>query len=256
MLVDREELMCYSSVKSFLEEKMVKIAIVENSYADMEQLKQVLNTYSKKNNVSFSVEQYTSGESFFQDKTKEYDILFLDIMLDKMNGLEIAKCIRETDQSVIIIFVTTASGYASDGFSVNALDFVIKPIRYESFSFTLDRALRKLSQKSRIKIGIESGKGIEVLFSDEITYIEVFGHNVIYHLGKDGQSVMEWGSLSKLEELLADYGFFRCSKYFLVNMKYIEKIQGSEITVDGQELAVSPKKLPELKKRLNQYFSS
>lgn len=235
---------------------MIKIAIIENSKQDMQHLLNALHRYSEEKELSFSIEQYVSGEEFFEKKTKEYDIFFLDIMLDGMSGMDIAKRVRESDSNAIIVFITTVSGFAVEGFSVNALDYVIKPVKYDTFSFALDRTIKNLERKSRVKIGIDSKKGVQILSSDEITYIEVFGHSIIYHYGNDNQTVSEWASLAKPEKLLSNHGFFRCNKCYLVNLKYIEKIHNSKITVCGKLINVSPKKIAELKEKLNIYLST
>lgn len=234
---------------------MVKIAIVENLKAEMQQLIDILDLYAKEKFVDFSTDKFVSGEEFFDKKTSAYDIIFLDIMLPGMNGIEIAKQIRKDDAKTILIFVTSVSNFAVEGYTVGALDYVVKPVKNVPFFFTMDRAVNYLRQREKVKIGVDSAGGIQILSSEEITYIEVFGHSICYHLGYNDQQISEWAPLSKPEKILSDHGFFRCSKYYLVNLKYIEKIQGSEIIVCGKTINVSKNKLPELKDKLNQYLS-
>ena len=234
---------------------MIKVAIVENNKEEKNRLKFFITKYGERHEIDFSVCEHSSGEEFFAKKNNGYDLIFLDIMLSGMDGIKIAKKIRESDKNVIIVFITAVSNLAVEGYTVGALDYVIKPVDMESLSFTMERAIKIIEQKTKIKIGVNSASGIQILSSDEITYVEVFGHNIVYHLGKENRSVSEWAPLSKPEKLLSPHGFFRCSKYYLVNLKYIEDITDTEVFVCGNRLTLSKSKATQLKQILNYYLS-
>ena len=113
---------------------MFKVAIVEDSIKDFTLLKSYLEQYEKENNIEFNIQCFENGIRFLDKFSANYDIIFMDIDMPYMNGLEVSKKIREIDKTVVLIFVTNLSQYAVNGYEVEALDYIVKPISYFNFS--------------------------------------------------------------------------------------------------------------------------
>ena len=133
---------------------MIRIAIVEDDRHDREALKKCLNRYEKENQVKFSVTEFQDGEDIVTDYTASYDLIILDIEMAFLNGMKAAEKIRELDTNVIIIFITNMPQYAIQGYKVNALDYILKPISYFSFSESMVRALAKIKTPEKEYITI------------------------------------------------------------------------------------------------------
>jgi DNA-binding LytR/AlgR family response regulator len=116
---------------------MIRIAIVEDDRHDREALKKCLNRYEKENQVKFTVTEFQDGEDIVTDYTASYDLIILDIEMAFLNGMKAAEKIRELDTNVIIIFITNMPQYAIQGYKVNALDYILKPISYLSIQSSI-----------------------------------------------------------------------------------------------------------------------
>lgn len=128
---------------------MYHIAIVEDEKEFSIQLVDYLKQYEKENDVEFKVSVFYDGESILKDYTSDYDAIFLDIQMPGINGMEVAERIREMDEDVVLMFITNMAQYAISGYSVGALDFVMKPISYYTFSMKLGRVLKRVQKKAK-----------------------------------------------------------------------------------------------------------
>lgn len=216
-----------------------KIAIVEDNIECANRLKSMLDIYSKEKDLLFDVLEFNCVENFLSYSKNCFDLVFMDIDLPGMNGMEGARKLRESDSMITIIFVTNYAQFALKGYEVSALDFLLKPLVYKNFVIKLDRAFSIIEKRQDKKV-IAFGKLEKNCMSvHDIIYIEVYGHNVKYHK-TDGTIVEVTGTLSALAEELKEYGFSLCNSCFLVNMKYISKIKSLAVTMaDGTELQIS-----------------
>ena len=133
---------------------MIRIATVEDDVRDRVALKNHLHRYEKENNQKFSIVEFQDGEDIITNYAAEYDLILMDIEMTFLNGMKAAEKIRELDTDVVIVFITNAPQYAIQGYKVNALDYMLKPISYFSFSETMSRALRKVKTKEKEYIAI------------------------------------------------------------------------------------------------------
>ena len=182
-----------------------------------------------------------------------YDVLLLDIEMPKMNGMDAAREIRKRDQRVLIIFITNMAQYAINGYEVGALDFVLKPIKYFSFSMKLEKALKSVKGQESVNILLEYKDGMKKVSSDEIVYVEIRDHwRHIFTVDEEYQLL---STLKEFAAKLADYHFICCSSSFCINMKYVTDFQKDIITLnDKTELKVSRSKKKEVKQALLDYY--
>ena len=126
---------------------MVRIAVVEDEDSYRTQICDYLSRYESENQVRLSVTLYQDGINLLDEYTGQFDVIFMDIQMRLMNGLETAQKIRKQDRNVILIFVTNLAHHATDGYDVDAKGFVIKPISYLALARQMDRAIDVLSRK-------------------------------------------------------------------------------------------------------------
>lgn len=233
---------------------MIRVAIVEDEELNQNILKTYLFTYSEEHGETFAVDVYADGLAFLE-KSKLYDLVFLDIALPNINGMETARRLRQTDDSVSIIFVTNLVNFAIKGYEVNALDFLVKPVGYADFACRIDKFLKKYaaSRQNVIALGA-SAKMVRVNISD-IRYVEVAGsHNVCYHLA-NGEEVTVRESLVKAEKLLPPELFSKCNSGCIINLNYVAKVEKSMVKVGDEWFPLSRAREREFKNALLNFIN-
>lgn len=232
---------------------MLKIMILEDEKAQSDRLMQYLSAYRDEHTeFEYVVETYERGIPFLEAYKYDADLIFLDIRVPDLPGMEVAKRIRQADQNVMIVFVTSLTQYAIEGYSVEAFDYILKPIQYASFSAKLDRALRMLSYREpEISLILREKEGGKRVSAGAITYVEVCVHDLLFHTG-DG-AVKQWGTLSKYEALLKSAHFARCHTSYLVNLKFVRSIKKDSVDVAGTLLPISRPRRKEFLAAFAQY---
>jgi len=128
---------------------MIKIAIVEDEAAVRDQLTDYVRRYTRQYGTEFEVTCFTDGDEILENYRPAFDIIFLDVEMKRLNGMETAQRIRELDDDVLLIFITNMAQYAIKGYSVGALDYVLKPVPYFAFSQQLQKAVNQLARRAR-----------------------------------------------------------------------------------------------------------
>lgn len=129
---------------------MLRIAVVEDDKTYAAQLKEYLVRYGTEKNQKISVALFPDGEDIVTDYSAEFDIILMDVEMTFMDGMTTAERIHEKDNEVVIIFITNMPQYAIQGYKVDALDYVLKPISYFAFSQRIDRALTRVKKKKQL----------------------------------------------------------------------------------------------------------
>lgn len=232
---------------------MIKIALVEDDAQDREQINSYLERYAQENGCVFKIAEFANAITFLTNYKPVYDFVFMDIQMPHMNGMDAAAKLREADKTVPLIFITNMSNYAVKGYSVNAVDFVLKPVVYYNFAAMLEKVLRIATGREE-EVILKATDEMRRIPVRDIIYVEVAGHKVIYHT--DRENIEIWETLKEQESKLIPYGFARCNNYCLVNLKYVDKITGGTVTVKGEELAITRTKKKEFMKKIVEYFGN
>lgn len=219
----------------------MKIAIVEDDVYAAKSLAEYIKRYGKENEVDFVVLHFSTAEKFLEKfRIGEYSIIFLDIDLPGISGMDVAESLREIDRLVPLIFVTKMSQYAQRGYSVNALEFILKPIGYPEFSIKMKKAVTVARSVERRDFMIPLSNGFCRISTDKLIYVEVAGHRLRYVL-TDGVKETR-GSLTDVEKRLKHSGFLRCNSCYLVNARFIDSVRGNDLIIAGYELTISKPK--------------
>lgn len=232
---------------------MLHIAVVEDDKMYAAQLKEYLERYQKEKNQKMSVSMFSDGEDIVTDYSADFDIILMDIEMQFLDGMSAAERIREKDSEVVIIFITNMPQYAIQGYRVDALDYVLKPLSYFAFSQRIDRALTRIKKKEVRYVVIPLKGGKRKIDLSRLCYVEVRDHDLIYHT-VDGDYVTK-GAMKEAEDALAEGDFFRCNRCYLVNLEYVENFQGSDVTVNGDVIQVSRSRKRAFLDTLNDYMN-
>ena len=200
---------------------------------------------------------FQSGEELLL-VDKSIDILFLDIQMSGIDGMETARELRKKDKSVILVFVTAVEEYVFQAFDVGAFNYIVKPIDDGKFSDVLHRAVDEWSSQNinekepeeRYVLINNSGVHTKVIL-DEIVYAEVFNRKVVIHK-LDGE-IEYYGKMSDLESLAGD-SFFRPHRAYLINFKYVEKYDATTIYLERGTALMAKQNYPEFVKKYMKYI--
>ena len=216
---------------------MLRFAIVEDDAATQKTIADCVYRFASENGETCSVTLFSDGDEILDEYRAAYDIILLDIEMARLDGIRTAELIRRLDEDVVIIFVTNMINFAVHGYAVNALDFVVKPVHYSTFSQQLKKAAALIARRRRRYITIPTGVGLLRLDASRITYIESANHKLVIHTPE--QDYMLSGTMRNMEALFSDHGFTRCNNSYLVNLNAVERVDHNLVTVGGHDLVIS-----------------
>ena len=216
---------------------MLSIALVEDTAFDRKVLRGCLEEYSRESGQALEIREYTDGSELLEAYPEDLDLIFMDIMMGDMDGLTTARMLRRRDEKVLLVFVTSMVQYAVQGYSVDAMDFLVKPVTYLSLKLCMDRACKRLQQEDPLRLTFSNREGTHSIPAAEITYIESLDHKVIVHTREASLPVDS--SLAAAEKLVAALPFFRCHVSYLVNLRYVDRVSGYDVWVNGERLSIS-----------------
>ncbi|MDF2804598.1 MAG: Response regulator of the LytR/AlgR family [Anaerocolumna sp.] len=216
---------------------MVHVAIVDDDKKNLDYLSDFASKYQEEFNENLKITTFSDGADIAEEYKAEYDIIILDIKMPFMDGMRAAELIRAVDSDVIIIFITNMAQYAIKGYSVQAMNFLLKPVSYFAFSQELQKAVTLIKERKKAYLVIRIYSGMARLNVDEIEYVESKKHQIIVHTKNNSYSTRD--SLKNVEKNLSQYKFIRCNNSYLVNLRYVEGIDQNNVIVGGDELQIS-----------------
>lgn len=233
---------------------MVRIAIVEDNDKYAEKLRAYLKRFGEERNELLQVISFSDGEDIVTNYKGNYDIILMDIKMTFMDGMKAAEKIREMDKAVVIIFITNMPQYAMQGYAVEALDYVLKPISYFALSQRLDRALERMEQRKKKEyLAISVKGGMRRLDLSKVKYFEVFDHRLFIHM--TDEDIETKGSIREVENAIQSGHFFRCNKCYLINLEYVDSVQNNDICIGSDVVQVSRAKKKEFMDMMNNYMN-
>lgn len=233
--------------------EMLKIAVVDDEQAVCETLTRYMKHFSNVEQIPVEISCYSSGVKFLETVPFRFDAVFLDIEMPALDGMETAREIRGMDENICIVFITNMAHYAIQGYEVNALDFIVKPVEYAAFARMMKKVCRfSAKYKTENSLTIKIDREIKKVAISDILYIETEGSYLIYHI-LDGTYRVR-GTLKNIEKELERQGFLRCNHCYLVNAKYITDVKKDSVLVRREELKISRNKKKEFMEKLTQYL--
>ena len=232
----------------------MNIAVVD----DEEIIRQQIHVFIKKQKPDFSISDFATGEELLA-AGKDVDIIFLDIQMEGMGGIEAARNLRQRNADAVLVFITGIKEYVFEAFDVSAFHYLLKPIEEKKFTEVLDRAAEEVwkskGQKEQ-QIFIKTKNQGYTLNLKSILYIESRGKKVEIHT-TDMEGIIEvYATMDELEGQLGD-GFYRCHRGYLVNMAYIVRYDNDSIFLSsGGKVYLTRKKHNEFVKAYMWYLQN
>ena len=215
----------------------MRIAIVEDEAEQRELLRSYILQYAEETRRSFEVVTFSNGVDLLEGYTPQYDIILLDIEMPGLNGMEAAEQLRLQDSDVVLMFVTNMAQYAINGYAVGALDFVLKPVNYYTFSVRFARAITRAEHRENGQILLTLPDCVRRIDTRQIYYVEVPNRMLHYHT-ELGEFVLR-GTMQSAEKELSRYHFVRCNHWYLVNLSHVAEVRREMVVVAGAELEIS-----------------
>lgn len=231
---------------------MIRIAIIDDEKVIREQIKNLIKNIQKES----IIDGYSSGVEFLQAE-KYYDIVFLDIQMDGVNGIDTARALRKRSEETVLIFITGVKEYVFDAFDVGAFHYLIKPIEGLKFSSVYNRAVSevgKQKQYSMRRLFVKTRNRNVTLEQSEILYIESRAKKVEIHTRTD--IVEAYAGIGELEKQLTE-SFYRCHRGYLVNMAFISEYSNDSIRLNnGETIILTKEKYGEFVKVYMRYLKN
>lgn len=236
----------------------MKIAIIEDEQAHSELLNQYIEMWSKDRDIPVAITSFPSAESFLftWEEERDFEVLFVDIQMKEMNGMEMARRIREQDPDIAIIFTTGITDYMEAGYEVEAMHYLVKPVRQEKLWQCMDRVLKKGGSEQFLLV--KSKDETLKLSLKSILYVEAMGHGcVIEFCPQSGRTfqVETTEGISELAKKLGEPDFVRCHRSYLCRIDKIYHISRAWIEMDnGSRIPVSRRVYAYVNQMFIRYF--
>lgn len=232
---------------------MFKVVILEDDLPTARELESFLNRYCEEHGISAQMTHFCNAFDFLETYDYKADVVFFDIEMPGLNGMDAAKKLREKDSQVTIVFATNLAQYAIEGYGVNALDFILKPFSYPAMELKFGRIFNELAHSHKQEtITVKTKGNVQILLVADIRYVEIRNHALIYHLSD--KTVSTWGSLNNACAELAEYHFSLANACYLVSLSHVRGIEGNEVVVDDEKLPISKGKRKSFLSDLALYF--
>ena len=232
---------------------MYIIAVCDDEEYFRLQEKKLITAYMKKSGYDFRIDVFSSGKKLLEQEAEgiRYDVVFLDINMEELDGMETAKAIRQASPDVSIVFVTAYITWAPEGYKVGAVRYLLKEQRglegtlYECLDAVTDGMRRR-----QAKYEVDFPQGKRHILLDSVLYVESRLHRVLFYVMEDRiREYYKYGRLDVVEQELRQYGFIRVHQSFLVNLKYVKNVQRYTVSLkDGLSVNISKRYYKDVEK--------
>ena len=199
---------------------MLHIAVCDDEESFVQNLKEQLMRYAQECAQQIRVTVFYDGSELVNGYDPSIDLVFLDIQMNQMDGLAAAERIRQMDGEVGIIFLTTLTRYALEGYKYQATNYIIKPMKYARLKAEMDRWMQRRPAKESPSLVVVNDSGRYRVLLKELKYVETFNRNLLLHTEKE--SILCYRSMKEMERELAGSGFVRCHTSYIVNLFFCE----------------------------------
>jgi DNA-binding LytR/AlgR family response regulator len=230
-------------------ENMIEIILCEDQIQHQKTIEKFLKEILEENSIEYNLKIYKSGEELLSDYPKNVDIFILDIQMEKINGMDVARKIREIDRNrPEIIFTTSLIEYIQEGYEVRAYRYLLKPIKCEELEKHILSCISEVINKRDKFIIVENKNKTYKINIEDIMYIEIQRKDMsIYTEKRVYETKM---TMDKIEKELENHNFYRCHKSFLVNLDYVENVkQYVAVLENKKEVLVSRHRFKDFKGR-------
>lgn len=237
---------------------MKRIAICEDEHNQQEIIKHLLNSYAKKNELLFSIKTYNNTSQLLDeaDEVDPYDLYLLDIYLPDDTGISLAKKLFQKNITSPLIFITTSREHALDAYTVNAIQYLLKPLEEQAFFSAIDIAIQRTEYEKRKYIILKCNGQLHTISTNDIIYTEAYGHNQIIYLTTHETLSVRMSVNELYTKLIASPKFVRCGSSYILNMGNIQTLHPKMVTmINGATIPIPRGSYAELKTQYFEYYS-
>ncbi len=235
---------------------MYYIAICDDEKGFAAQMQENLAHYADAKGLQFHFQIYYDGQELLEHYRAETDLIFMDIKMEKMDGLKTAEQIRRRDREVGIVFLTSMAEHVWRGYEFGAFNYLMKPLKYERLAMELDRFFAVYSGKEQKFLIVTNDKGKFKIQYKSIRYIEVEKRSVLVHY-EDTSQIMHKSMKETALMFENEAAFARCHASFLVNLAYITSVENmAAVLSTGERIPVSHPKQKEFMLKLAEYLGN
>ncbi|MDL0168060.1 LytR/AlgR family response regulator transcription factor, partial [Clostridioides difficile] len=216
---------------------MYRIVICEDDITQIAFLRECILKSLEGISSQIELFEFNSGEELLETNLEGIDIFFLDIKMLQLTGMDVAKIIRETNDTSEIIFITSIVDYIQEGYKVRAYRYLLKPIDFGDLNESILSCISDIIKKRENFMLIENKGIINKILINSIMYIEVRKKVLTIHTKND--TYYTKNSMDKIELELEKYNFFRCHKSYLINLEYIQFICKKTVVINDEDVPVS-----------------
>lgn len=232
---------------------LINVVLLEDEIEEQKRTVEILKRFSLDNNSQINVDVFTKSSEILAVDFTKYNLALLDIILenDTINGMDVAKIIREKNKDIAIVFITKTVLYAIQGYAVNALDYVVKPVTYEDISLKLKKYISFLTKNTDPILSFKCTDRTLTIKESEIYFFSIYSHYIDIHT-KNGIFKTR-GRISDVEKLVSP-SFSRISRNCIINLNYITEIKKDDILLNGELLKITENYKDSFMKSFNQYL--
>lgn len=232
---------------------MIKVVICEDNISQLSSLYNLTKTILDNLNMQYTITKFYDGNHLLK-YIDNFHIYLLDIQLNNLSGIDIAKKIQSYNKNAIIIFITALKDYIFDAFDLRAFNYILKPINKNRYKHILYSAIKSLQKDDKFILAKYNGYSSKILLND-IIYIESLKRKIKVHTLSN---IFEYYyKLSDIEKELSNDNFFRCHKSYIVNLKFVQSYNNTSIILEnGEEIFLSKYKYLDFSKAFMYYLKN
>ena len=230
----------------------MNVVIVEDDVLASNMLVSFFTDYTIEKGREIKIDCYNSPHQFLEEFKSQYDLVLLDIQMPGLSGIQVAEKIRQTDENIIIVFITEIAQYAIAGYKVRAMDYILKPVSFYDFSYMVDNAFKILKSREQKSIVVTSKQCLVKILISSIYFIEVQNHKLYIHT--NSETYETWASLSSIESELPQEMFSRINSGVTVNLNHVLSVNNDSVILPCGELPLSRRRKKEFCSNLARYF--
>lgn len=236
---------------------MLRVAICDDDEVLLKDLDREVGLWAKEGQLAYTVELFTTGDAFLfaWEERKDIEILLLDIEMPGMDGMELAKRLRQKGERISIIFVTGNPDFALEGYDLEAVSYLVKPVKRERLRAALDRAVRLAGSREALLVSVSAGE-VEKVYVSDLCFLESMDHETVLYT-RNGGSIVCKEPLRQLEQELTgkQEAFFRLHRSYLINLGFVERITRKDVQMEnGKLIPIARGKREELNRAYMRYF--
>lgn len=234
---------------------MIRIALCDDDLPFLQHLHQAAGQWFADHQIPFSCTDFSSAKLLLDSlQTIRFDLFFLDIEMPEMDGMQLAKQIRETLPDSVILFLTSHDEFAPDGYRVQALRYLSKQTWKKYLNEALSAAMAQLEKQESGSLAVSHYGNLQRIPYREILYIR---HIARYCqiVTRAGKTIQDERGIKKLFEIIGDERFIFIDRGAFINLDYIQRIEnGQAVMTNGHSLPISRRLLPQVKLTINRYY--